>query len=393
MTRRPTTTVVITNDFPPRIGGIESFVAQACRMLDDDVVVVTSRSPGWQDHDRTLPYRVVRCDTSLLLPTRSVGQVAARVLVETGASRVLFGASAPLGLLAPRLRAAGAERIVALSHGHEVWWAQVPGTRHALRRIGARVDVLGHISAFTGDEIGRALRPADRDKLVRIAPPVDLALFAPQPTGGLDPRDAGDQPISRPRTDPHGQLRVVAAGRFVACKGWRTLLAAWRQLLANLPADQRSGVVLELVGRGPWRRRLVRAAATFPPGTVRVRDGVAHEQMPRVLAGARAFALPVRARWPGLEPEGLGMVFVEAAACGLPVLVGRSGGTPETVVDGSSGWCLDPDDVTGWAHALERVVTDASLAQRLGEHGRNRVAPRFSRETTAAALREALQIG
>lgn len=393
MTGPRPTTLVVTNDFPPRIGGIESFVAQACRMLDDRVVVLTSRSPGWQECDRTLPYRVVRLATPVLLPTPAVGRAAEHLLSESGATRVLFGASAPLGLLGPRLRAAGAQRIVALSHGHEVWWARVPGTRQALRRIGAGVDVLGHISDFTAREITPALRAEDRAKLVRVAPPVDLELFSPGSRHvaplRLDRRGEDDGPLLLDQRE----VRIVAAGRFVACKGWRTLLAAWHEVLDGLASQpDPPSVVLELIGRGPWRRRLERAAARFPAGTVRIRDAVPHHRMPEVLAGARAFALPVRSRWPGLEPEGLGMVFVEAAACGIAVLAGRSGGTPETVVQERSGWCLDPDDVAGWVDRLRAVIDDPGLATALGQVGRVQVAPRFSQRATRLALHAALQI-
>jgi len=169
-------------------------------------------------------------------------------------------------------------------------------------------------------------------------------------------------------------------------------LDAWRQILPELAGQDCPPVVLELVGRGPWRTRLLREAAGFPSGTVRVRDAVPHREMPRVLEGARAFALPVRSRWPGLEPEGLGMAFVEAAACALPVVAGRSGGTPETVDQGLSGWCLDPDDTAAWAEALLRLVTEPELARRLGAYGRDQVAPRFSQVRTRRALRAALEI-
>ena len=124
--------LVVTNDFPPRIGGIESFVAQACHLLDDDVAVLTSGPPGASTTDATRPYPVVRAG-GLLLPTPAVARQAAGLLRDVGAIRVLVGAAMPLGLLVPALRRAGAEVAVALTHGHEVWWAALPGARTAAR--------------------------------------------------------------------------------------------------------------------------------------------------------------------------------------------------------------------------------------------------------------------
>ncbi len=156
------TTLVVTNDFPPRIGGIESFVAQACRFLDDDVAVLTSTAPGSSAWDRAAGYPIVRLPGPLL-PTPSVGAAAVDLFRRSGADRVLFGAAAPLALLAPTLRTAGAERIVALTHGHETWWATLPGSRALLRRIGDEVDVLTTISDYVTARIA-ACAQSDRSR-------------------------------------------------------------------------------------------------------------------------------------------------------------------------------------------------------------------------------------
>ena len=126
-------TLIITNDFPPRVGGIESFVSELCRLLDHDVVVYASGSAGAaaSDHDR--PFPIIR-DGPLLLPTPRVAARATALLREFGSTRVIFGAAAPLGLLAPSLRRAGAQQILGLTHGHETWWAQVPAARRLLAK-------------------------------------------------------------------------------------------------------------------------------------------------------------------------------------------------------------------------------------------------------------------
>lgn len=363
-----TTTLVITNDFPPAIGGIEAFVAQVCHLLGD-VVVLTRDHPQAATADRALPFPVHRCRPPVLLPTSATAATAARLLRQYRASRVIYGAAAPLGLLAPRLRRAGARRQLAISHGHEIWWARLPGSRQLLRRIGDQVDALSYISGFTRAAIAPALSPAGRAALVRLAPPVDTERFVP---GGTPQRPT-----------------VVAAGRMVRQKGFSTLLVAWELLVQDwswsaMPPE------LVLVGDGPDRRRLHGLARRLPPGTVRWRGPVPHAGMPAVLAAAHVFALPVRTRWGGLNPEGLGMVFAEAAACGLAVVAGTSGGTADTVMPGESGLLLDPDDPVAWVRALRSLLADPGTARAMGERGRAHVIDRFSPTHAAAVVRQVL---
>ena len=256
------TTLIVTNDFPPRIGGIERFVAQVCTFCDEDVVVLTSAEPGAAAHDARLPYEVVRLGR-LLLPTPPLARQARALLRRSGASRVVFGAAAPLGLLAGDLRRAGAQQILALSHGHETWWAQVPGARRLLRRIGREVDVLTTISTYTAGLIGPALDPRDRHKLTRLPPPVDTTFFTPDARERDDLRSSPDPrpSLHRPSAEAGTGNRVddraprcIAVGRLVRRKGVDTLLRAWPEVCRRVP-----GAELVLVGDGQQRR---------PPGRV-----------------------------------------------------------------------------------------------------------------------------
>ena len=366
------TTLVVTNDFPPRIGGIESFVASACRLLDDDVVVLTSGPPGAESGDAARPFPVVR-DGGLLLPTPRVARRAADLLRAHGATRVLVGAAMPLGLLAPGLRRAGAETVVALTHGHEVWWATLPGARAALHRVGEACDHLTTISAYTEHRIAPALSPAARARLLRLPPPVDLDVFRPGSA------TAPDTPT------------VVAVGRFVAQKGFDVLLRAWAGVVAGLGPGRRPRLVL--VGDGPQGARLRRlAAAPATAGTVVFAGALPAAGVAALLRAAHVFALPVRTRWAGLNPEGLGLAALEAAACGLPVLVGGSGGAPETVVDGVSGRVLPPEDVAAWTRALLELLADPAGAAAAGERGRRHVEGRFGPGPAGRTLRAALRL-
>ena len=367
-------TLVVTNDFPPRIGGIESFVGDVCRLLDDDVVVYASGPAGATATDGDRGYPVVRAG-SLLLPTRSVAARATELLRRHRSTRVVFGAAAPLGLLAPVLRTAGARRIVGLTHGHETWWARIAGVRTLLRRIGEGCDHLTVISAFTEEKIAPALSPRARARLLRLPPPVDTDLFRPGP-----PRDPADR------------ARAVAVGRFVSQKGLDTLLQAWRRVV-----DQTSGPArppeLVLVGDGPERPRLEAMVARLGLGpAVRLTGAVPRTQVVLELQRADVFALPMRTRLAGLNPEGLGLAALEAAACGLPVLVGRSGGAPETVLPGRTGFVVDPDDAGALAVRLVGLLCDPLAARAMGAAGRCLVLDRFGLDQARQTLWTALDL-
>ncbi|HET6920847.1 MAG TPA: glycosyltransferase family 4 protein, partial [Jiangellaceae bacterium] len=173
-------TLVVTNDFPTRQGGIESFVyALADRLPPDEVVVYTASMPGDREFDELLAFPVVRDKSSMLLPTPLASRRIAAVLRAEGCDSVLFGAAGPLGLLADGLRAAGAQRVVGLTHGHETWWARVPAARRALRRIGDACDVLTYVSEFCRRRIASALSDDVSKRMQRLAPGVDTEVFRP----------------------------------------------------------------------------------------------------------------------------------------------------------------------------------------------------------------------
>lgn len=367
--------LVVTNDYPPRRGGIESFVFSLCAgQPAGDLVVYTARMRGSEQIDGRAPYRVVRDRRRILLPTHRLARDVQRVAREHGCDRVVFGAAMPLGLLAAGLRADGARRIVALTHGHEVWWSKVPGARSLLRRVGRDVDVLTYVSDYCGARIARALRSADAGSMVRLSPGVDPDMFPGDADGSSLRRSLGvdaDRPV------------VVAASRLVARKGHDVLVEAWPRVLVSHPR-----ALLLVVGDGPARRRLKRTAGRLGvAASVRFLSDVSWVDMPAVYAAGDVFALPCRTRLLGLEPEALGIVFLEAAACGLPVVAGRSGGAPETVVDGDTGHVVDPRSVTEVADAMCALLADPQGARAMGARGREWVVRRYSSDAAAATLR------
>ncbi|MFI7890658.1 glycosyltransferase family 4 protein [Streptomyces sp. CACIS-1.16CA] len=359
-------TLVVTNDFPPRQGGIETFVrAMTDRFPADSVVVYTSAEPEAAAHDAALPYPVVRDAARMLLPVPRVAARAAGLARRHGCDSVWFGAAAPLGLMADRLRReSGVRRAVATTHGHEVWWARTPGARALLRRIGERTDAVTYLGAATRTPIAAALGPAAARRMVRLAPGVDAEAFAVRPGA----RGAVRTPVNRVR-ELYGlgaRPVILCAARLVPRKGQDTLIRALPAVLRAVP-----DAVLLLTGDGPCARTLHRLAAdTGVAHAVVLAGGRPHPEMPEHYAAAEVFAMPCRTRRRGLEVEGLGIVFLEAAAAGLPVLVGDSGGAPDTVRDGETGYVVDGRDTDAVADRLVALLRDPAAAAAMGERGR-----------------------
>ncbi|MGY1438744.1 glycosyltransferase family 4 protein [Streptomyces reniochalinae] len=366
---------MVTNDFPPRLGGIERFVHEIARRFPPgEVVVYTAAQHGGDAFDAAQPYPVVRDRARTLLPTPRVARTARALAFRYGCDRVWFGAAAPLGLLAGRL----ALPSVATTHGHEAGWAALPGARHALARIAGNADVVTHLTADARRRMAGALGP--RARTARLVPGVDTALFRP----------AGPEERLRSRRElglGEGPL-VLSVSRLVPRKGQDVLLRALPLLRASVP-----GTTLVIVGSGPHERALRRLAGRLP---ATCRDAVVfagareHDALPPYYAAADVFAMPCRTRRLGLESEGLGIVYLEAAAAGLPVLAGDSGGAPEAVEDGVSGYVVDGGDVRAVAGRLAGLLNDPAARALMGARGRARVEAEWSWETSAGQLRTLL---
>jgi phosphatidyl-myo-inositol dimannoside synthase len=365
--------LVVTNDFPPRPGGIQSFVhGLVSRLPPDDVVVLTSRWRGWEEWDADQPYDVVRADTSVLLPTPAVRRQAVALLRARDCSAVWFGAAAPLGLLAPALRAAGARRLVATTHGHEVGWSMLPGTRGLLRRIAASVDVVTYLGEFTRGHLASALGPF-ANRLERLTPGVDVTEFRP-----------GRGTRMRATLGLADRAVVVCVSRLMARKGQDVLLRALPVIRESVP-----DAALLLVGGGPLRGDLERYVDRAGLREHVVLTGsVATAEMPEYFGAGDVFAMPCRSRLGGLDVEGLGMVFLEAAASGLPVVAGRSGGAPDAVRDGDTGVVVDGRSLDAVANAVTGLLVDRAQATAMGERGREWVTRDWSWDRSVALLRE-----
>ncbi len=373
-----TRTLVVTNDFPPRQGGIQTFVAELLsRRPPEAVVVLASDAPGSVEHDAGLPYPVVRRPTGMLLPTRATARAAAALARRHGCDTAFFGAAAPLGLLAPALRSAGVRRLVGATHGHETGWVALPGSRQLLQRIAGDLDVLTYISEYTRGRLAPSL--TGRTRMAQLSPGVDVNRFTPEADGAAVRRryGLGEAPV------------VVCVSRLVARKGQDVLVAGWPRVLARHPRAR-----LLLVGGGPAEASLRRAvAAGGLTDSVVLTGPVPPAELPGYYAAGDVFAMPCRTRRGGLDVEGLGMVFLEAAACGRPVVAGTSGGAPETVLEGRTGHVVDPRSPLAVADTVTGLLDDPARARAMGAAGRAWVEQRWSWTTIATGFAELLEPG
>ncbi|WP_308113888.1 glycosyltransferase family 4 protein [Kineosporia corallincola] len=366
-------TLVITNDFPPRTGGIESFVlAMARRFPPGQVVVHTARQKGDREFDAGLDFPVVRDRSPIMLPTPAITRRSIEIARAEGCDRVWFGAAAPLGLMAPKLRAAGIERLVATTHGHEVWWAVVPGTRALMRRIGQQVDALTYLGEYTRSRVAPALDPASRQRFVQLTPGVDDRTFNPGVDGAQvrEELGLGDRPV------------VVCVSRMVARKGQDVLVEALPLIRERVP-----DAALLLVGDGPYRseveRRIDKARLREH---VFVTGRVSWERIPEYFAAGDVFCMPARTRLAGFDLEGLGICYLEAAATGLPVVAGDSGGAPDAVLEGENGYVVHGTDARAVAARCAELLLDRDLAAEFGRRGREWVGEKWRWDDLALRL-------
>ncbi|SIO86335.1 glycosyltransferase family 4 protein [Nocardiopsis sp. JB363] len=365
-------TLIITNDFPPRAGGIESYVHELALRRPPGSVVVYSSAPDAADEaadphfDLRQPFPIVRDAAKVLLPTPRVLR-RARVIAELeDCDSVLYGAAAPLGLAAAHLRPL---RQVALTHGHETGWTVLPGASSALRRIGDTVDTVTYLGEYTRRRLSRSLSPAATAHMRRLAPGVDTDRFRPD-AGGARVRERlglGERPV------------VVCVSRMVPRKGQDTLIRAWPRVLADVP-----DAVLLLVGDGPYASRLRSVAAGLD--SVRFTGPVRAEDLPAHYDAGDVFAMPCRTRRAGLDVEGLGMVYLEASATGLPVVAGASGGAPDAVLEGETGHVVDGSLPGPAARAIIRLLKDRDRAALMGARGREWVSREWSWDRTLHRL-------
>lgn len=367
--------LLVTNDFPPTLGGIQSYLRDFLACLDPVEIVVFASSQDTavaRAYDADASYRVIRWPRKVMLPTPATAREMARIIAAEGIDTVWFGAAAPLAVMGKAARKAGARRIIASTHGHEVGWAMLPGARQVLRVIGRRADVVTYISEYTLRRIRGAFGPHPR--FAHLPSGVDTEVFTPGEGASIRERlGLGDGPL------------IVCISRLVPRKGQDQLLRALPELRRRHP-----GTRLVLVGRGGYERRLRAIATQLQLADAAVfTGGLSFTDMRAVLAAADVFAMPARTRGKGLDVEGLGIVYLEAQASGVPVVAGDSGGAPETVTP-ETGIVVDGRDLDELTDALSRLLGDPALRARMGRAGRAHVLAHWTWEIMGERLRRLL---
>ena len=347
--------LLVTNDFPPKVGGIQSYLWELWRRLPpDEVTVLTTAHPDAGEFDASQPFRIERSRQKVLLPTPTLARRIRRLVDEVGAQVVVVDPALPLGVLAPRL----GRPYVVVMHGSELL-GRLPLGRRAMGHVltgATAVVAAGNYPAVEARRLAGALVPP-----VTVIPPgVDSRRFVPL--------DRAASQAARASFGIHERaLLVVGVSRLVRRKGFDVLIRAVAELVPRCP-----DLVLAIGGEGRDRPRLERLVArTGAP--VRLLGRVEDARLPALYGAADIFAMCCRTRWGGLEPEGFGIVFLEAAAAGVPQLAGDSGGAADAVADGQTGVVVHrPHDARTVASALEGLLTDGGRRRQMGDRSRRR---------------------
>ncbi|HEY2447265.1 MAG TPA: GDP-mannose-dependent alpha-(1-6)-phosphatidylinositol monomannoside mannosyltransferase [Mycobacterium sp.] len=373
--------LLVTNDFPPRRGGIQSYLVElVTRLAATGEHTVTVYAPQWKGADdfdaKTADYQVVRHPGTLMLPAPTVDARMRRLIAEHRIDTVWFGAAAPLALLAQRARQAGASRVLASTHGHEVGWSMLPAARSVLRRIGDNCDVVTFVSRYTRGRFASAFGPAAA--LEHLPHGVDTDRFRPDPASRAELRARyrlGQRPT------------VMCLSRLVPRKGQDMLIRALPSVRQRV-----DGAALVIAGGGPYLETLRRLAERVNVSDhVTFTGGIPAAELPAYHAMADVFAMPCRTRGAGLDVEGLGIVFLEASATGIPVIAGYSGGAPETVQHNKTGLVVDGRSLGQIADAVTELLADPDRAAIMGAAGRDWITAQWRWDTLAARMSELIR--
>jgi phosphatidyl-myo-inositol dimannoside synthase len=374
------THLLVTNDFPPKVGGIQAYLWELWSRVDpSSFVVLTARShPDAAAFDRAQAERGIRIErvqSRVLAPTPGLAKRIRETARRIGAGLVVLDPAFPLGLLGPRL---GIPYAVLL-HGAEV---AVPGRLPATHQMVAHVlrhSVLA-VSAggYPAHEAARTLRRGGMPPVLEIPPGVDLRRFRP----------LTDQERAEARADlglPVTGPLVVSVSRLVPRKGMDVLIDAAVRLRSEYP-----DLVVVIAGRGRDSDRLAGRIAEYS-APVRLLGGVTDADLPRLVGAADVFAMLCRNRWLGLEQEGFGIVYLEAAAAGVPQVAGRSGGAGEAVQAGVTGTVVRrPTDAGAASRAISDLLSDQDLRRQMGRASRQRAEASFDYDKLAPRLAASL---
>ena len=366
------THLLVTNDFPPKTGGIQSYLWELWRRLPSERVrVLTTPFAGAAAFDGEQAFVIERVRAPVLLPgDPAIGRAVRR----HDPDLVVLDPALPLGLCGRWL----GRPYAVVCHGAEITVpGRLPVSRAALASVLRGADLLVCAGGYPAREAGRAAGTRTPPQ-VNVPPGVD--------TGRFRPLDDVERKSARRSFDlPEDAPLVVSVSRLVPRKGMATLLDAVPALRRRHP-----DIVVAIAGDGRQRPELERKVAGLGR-SARLLGRIPDDDLPRLYGCADVFAMLCRDRWSGLEQEGFGIVFLEAAACGVAQVAGASGGVADAVVDGETGVIVHrPADPDAAAAAIDRLLSDPDLRCAMGRTARSRAVREFSYDGLARRLDEAL---
>jgi phosphatidylinositol alpha-1,6-mannosyltransferase len=348
---RPVNVFVVTNDFPPRIGGINYYVDQLMRRFPPgSVTIFSSRYRGWEAFDREYPHDVIRLDTEMMLPTPGVRRRLHDELRSRKPDVVVFGATWPLGHMGPGIRRKLDIPYLGFTHGLELTGALVPGL---LRPIGMYAGMLTAASEWSKKKLEPAFGWEGRMPVLPSG--IDTDRFHPEvsDTAVRERHALGSAPV------------ICCVSRLVPRKGQDLLIRALPGIARRVP-----DVRLLIVGVGPYEASLrTLAKRTGVADRVVFAGAAPYEELAAYFRAGDVFAMPCRLRWFGFDVEALGAVFLQAAAVGRPVIAGDSGGAPEAIVHGKTGLVVDPTRTGPTTEAITSLLLDRDRADAMGKAG------------------------
>lgn len=371
--------LLVTNDLGPHAGGIETFILGLLDQLDcSQIVIYTASQKSSEDFDQALMRKtgaiVIRDKNSVLVPSPWVNRRVRAVMREYQSEVIWFGAAMPLAWMSGLLKRTGAKRVVAITHGHEVWWAKLPPFNWIFKYSTRSIDVLTYLGQFTRGAMAPAVSP--KALMVQIAPGIPIDHFVPA---------TKSQSLIR-ELDLEGKQVIVCVGRLVHRKGQDKLLEALPRILLQHP-----DVVLLFVGVGPLRKKLDQLVQKFDlTPYVRFIGRVNYESLPQYFQLGDLFVMPSRSRLAGLEVEGLGIVYLEASACGLAVVAGTSGGAPDAVLQGETGVVVDGTNLDEITDVINDLLDHPAKLKMMGIAGRTWAEERWSWQIWGERFKELL---
>jgi len=361
--------LLICGNFPPSTGGSQTWSYEVARRLVEmghGVTLLAHKAPGWREFDSKCPFPVERAGWKIRLYWKF-----RKILKRERIEKVLVTHRADFAEAARLLAAPRRVPYVIVAHGGEILKERRAPSVERNFPDAARVIAVSNFTKGLLVNLG-----VEEKKVVVIANGTDPERFSPSADGS-----AIRSGLAKP-----GQKIVFTVSRLVKRKGHDVVMRAIAAL------KDRHDIVYIIGGVGAEEGNL-RALA----GQLGMRDRVHFaglipaDELPKYYSACDAFAMPNRCVAGEMNVEGFGIVFLEANAAGKPVIGGNSGGTPDAIIHGETGFLVDPEKVSDVADALDKIFSDPQLAARMGKAGRERVMRDFTWKRTAERVAKVLE--